>query len=164
MSLTWQRSADAASYNVYRGAVNVQNTTLNTYTDTGLTAATQYCYQIKTVNALGIESGTVFAGPVCGRTNAVTPSTPTGLTAAPAAVAPATYQVTLTWDDPAPAPNPAVYRIYRDGQFAIAAIGSVTTVVDTGLQSKKDYCYTISALEIGGTESAQSSPVCTATP
>lgn len=164
MSVTWQKSADAASYNVYRGGANVGNTTLNTFTDSGLAAATEYCYQIKTVNGLGIESGTVFAGPVCGRTNAVTPATPTGLEAAPEALPtnPVTYGIRLTWDDPAS--EPAVYRIYRDGQLALSAIGSVTTVVDAGVLGQTDYCYTISALEVGGSESAQSTPVCTATP
>ena len=53
------------------------------------------------------------------------------------------------------------YHIYRDGSY----LKSVTTLTasDAGLSSNTQYCYTVSAYDIAGNESGQSSQVCATT-
>ncbi len=51
ITLSWNPATDSggsgiAGYRVYRGGLNVGTTTTTSYTDTGLTAGTQYCYTI----------------------------------------------------------------------------------------------------------------------
>ena len=60
VSLTWNISAGATSYNLYRsvngGAYSQLNSspiTTTSYTDTGLTNGTQYCYEATAVNSSG---------------------------------------------------------------------------------------------------------------
>src|SRR6266436_2018015 len=60
VSLTWDISAGATSYNLYRsvngGAYSQLNSspiTTTSYTDTGLTNGTQYCYEATAVNSSG---------------------------------------------------------------------------------------------------------------
>jgi fibronectin type 3 domain-containing protein len=169
MAITWQKSATAASYNIYRdgGVLPITNVTTNTHNDTGLTAATQYCYQIKTVSALGVE--TAFTDTVCGTTNAVMPPTPTGLTATGGVLAagpPPTFKVDLAWNISAGA---VVYKLYRsggEGSVTLAVAAPAVTLSDQSdsLKTATAYCYAISALDSAGNESAQSAQVCTATP
>jgi len=51
ITLSWNPATDSggsgmAGYRIYRGGLNVGTTTTTSYTDTGLTAGTQYCYTI----------------------------------------------------------------------------------------------------------------------
>jgi hypothetical protein len=158
ISLTWQRTQTAASYNVYRDGALLKNVLVNTTEDKGLASSTRYCYEIKKVDTLGVE--TAFTkNAVCASTEAapsVPPPTPTNLVATPGAGP----QVTLTWNATAGA---ALYRIYRDGNLHIASIAS-PVIDDVTIISKTDYCYTITAVSVSGDESPKSSKVCTATP
>lgn len=162
MAITWQKSATAVSYDVYRDGAFLKNVTVNTTTDTGLTPSTQYCYRIEAVYAGGAAN---FAGPVCATTNPLPPPVPTGLTAAGGILdvgPPATYKVILTWNASAGA---AVYKIYRDGTLVMSVPLTATTATDTAVVGPlHGYCYTISAMDVSGNESAQSGQVCTATP
>jgi fibronectin type 3 domain-containing protein len=162
MWVSWQRSSTAASYNVYRNSVFLSNVTTNSLKDTGLTGGTQYCYQIKTVSSLGIESA--FTETVCGTTDPTLPPTPTGLTAAGEEIlpptSPKTYRVKLSWDNM----GAAVYRIYRDGGAAPLLSSTGTAANDTAVDAGTGYCYQISAVDGTGNESAKSTSVCTATP
>ena len=106
MALTWQKSATASYYRVYRNGINIANTTQNTYFDPGLASGTLYCYQIRTVDAAGTESS--FTGTVCNSTFVLPPS---GLTAT--AISPS--QIRLSWTALAGATG---YRIYRDSGIA----------------------------------------------
>src|SRR5258708_18373983 len=69
VSLAWNASSGAASYNLYRsvngGAYTLLNTspiTTTSYTDSGLTNGTPYCYEATAVNSSG-ESAK--SSPVC---------------------------------------------------------------------------------------------------
>ena len=153
MAITWQKSADAASYNVYRGGVFLKNVTTNTTTDDTVAAATQYCYQIRTVNALGLE--TSFTGTTCATTSAAALPAPTGLTVT--ALSPS--QIRVSWDNM----GLASYNIYRDA--ALVPLRSVvsTSITDTNLLANTNYCYAVSGLSVAGVESAKSGALCATT-
>src|SRR4030043_105457 len=46
INLTWNNDAEAEGYNVYRNNIFLNSTNYPRYTDTGLTAATGYSYQV----------------------------------------------------------------------------------------------------------------------
>jgi hypothetical protein len=49
IKLTWNATANATSYNIYRDDVLVKNTTETNYTDEGLEYNTEYCYTVTSV-------------------------------------------------------------------------------------------------------------------
>jgi fibronectin type 3 domain-containing protein len=154
MAITWQQSATAAKYNVYRGGVQVNagDVTLNTYTDTGLTGGTQYCYQIKTVSALGFES--VFTDTACATTSATTPAAPANLTV----TATSPSQMSLSWTATA---GMIGYKIYKGSAYLKSVTG--TSAADAGLTANTLYCYSVSGYNATGGESAKSSAACATT-
>ncbi|MGE5436616.1 MAG: fibronectin type III domain-containing protein [Syntrophothermus sp.] len=56
ITMDWTAATGATGYKVYRGASMVENTTSTTYTDTGLTTATEYSYTVKSYDAAGNKS------------------------------------------------------------------------------------------------------------
>ncbi|OQX53079.1 MAG: hypothetical protein B5M48_04035 [Candidatus Omnitrophica bacterium 4484_213] len=66
LDLSWNPVSDAVKYNIYRDGGYLNSTTATTYSDTGLTPATTYCYKVSAVDQAGNE------GPkserVCGTT------------------------------------------------------------------------------------------------
>jgi len=157
ISLNWDPSAYASSYNIYRDqndgapAILIQNITKTIYEDT-VTAGTTYCYEIKQVNSSGSESP---LSPVGNRVCAASqPTAPTGVTAT--ALSPT--QIQVSWGDA----GAAGYRIYKDG---IAVQDSVTrSIVSGSLSANTQYCYAVASLDSSGSESAKSSPsVCATT-
>ena len=58
MQISWNGVTNAASYNVYRNAnkTNAMPVTGVTFNDTGLSAATQYSWTVKAVDANNVES------------------------------------------------------------------------------------------------------------
>ena len=68
INLSWTKSAGASSYKVYRaGSLIASNVTATSYTDSGLNAETEYCYQVKAVSATE-ESD--FSNQACATTSA----------------------------------------------------------------------------------------------
>ena len=60
IDLSWNSSTDdigIAGYKIYRDGTLIGRSDIATYTDTGLAAATQYCYTIAAYDAAGNESG-----------------------------------------------------------------------------------------------------------
>jgi hypothetical protein len=170
ISLAWQKTLLAASYNVYRDGALLKNVLLNTTEDTGLASSTRYCYEIKKVDSSNVETSFTKA-PVCASTPAVAsappPATPTGLAATPG-VGP---QVALTWTHTPTVANPtvaALYNIYRGssvgGPLALELSAVASGVIDAGVAAKTGYCYAVTAVSVSGDESPKSSQACTATP
>ncbi len=59
IDLTWNASTDnvgVASYDIYVGGVNTYNSTTNSFTATGLSAATNYCFTVYAKDATGNTS------------------------------------------------------------------------------------------------------------
>ena len=84
------------------------------------------------------------------------PAPPTGVTATPGA-----GQITVAWTANGAA-DLAGYRVLRNGA-QIAALGKVTSYVDSGLLSTQSYTYTVRAVDATGNVSGNSAAV-TATP
>jgi fibronectin type 3 domain-containing protein len=153
--ITWQPFPGAASYNVYRSAVDTGTFPLagsvatDTLNDTGLAAGATYYYKISAINSSG-ESG------LSASFTAITiPSMPVGVNAA----AVSSSSIVITW--PA-VTGAASYNVYRSDvdTGTYAAIGSVATDTfsDTGLAAGATYYYKISGVNSSG-ESEQSAPV-----
>jgi Fibronectin type III domain len=92
-----------------------------------------------------------------GIADTTSPTVPTGLLVTAAN----SNSVFLEWT--ASTDNIAVtgYKIYRDGNYLKSS--ATTTAADTGLNASTQYCYTISAYDAAGNESAKNSPACAKT-
>ena len=153
--ISWTASPGASGYRVYRNSdpLPFRSVASTSTVDSGLTADTTYCYAVSSLNAAGESEK---SSPVCAMTPLAGPSTPTGLTATGSAGPPP--KVTLTWTTT----GAASYRIYRDGTL-IAPTFTGSQATDTTVAAQTWYCYTISAVDASGLESAQSKPECTLT-
>jgi len=80
-----------------------------------------------------------------------TPSVPTDVTA----IRSGGNQLGLFWTASTDENGVIGYRIYRDG--VLISFSPVVTFTDTGLNYETQYCYTVSALDVAGNESAKSS-------
>jgi chitodextrinase len=90
VSLSWTASTDnvaVTGYNVYRGTTLAGKATSTTFTDSGLTASTQYSYTVVAYDA---------AGNVSAASTAVTATTTTG-SGGSGPTCTATYSVTTDW-------------------------------------------------------------------
>jgi chitodextrinase len=165
ISLTWNASASTdadVGYNVYRGVELLDSVTSNSYSDTGLSPSTQYCYTVSAYDAgeNGAEGYESYpSDEVCQSTGPddEAPSTPTGLSA----TAVSSSQISLTWTASTDNVGVAGYRIYRDESFLKSV--TTTSTSDTGLNPSTQYCYAISAYDAAENESEQSNQSCDTT-
>ena len=154
ISLTWNAVQNATSYNVYNGeTVVVSGLTVTSYTVEGLTAGTEYCYNVTAVNEIGESEHSTEA---CATTLAVptAPAPPTNL------VATATGQTTisLTWNA---VQNATSYNVYN-GETVVVSGLTVTSYTVEGLTAGTQYCYKVTAVnEVG--ESEASTEACATT-
>ncbi len=118
------------------------------YTDSGLTNDTEYGYAVRSVRvdpravAGGVASEIVRATPI----ETARPAPPTNLVAVPTP-----DSVRLAWS-PSPAPNVALYAIYRaTGGGAFIRVGSAlannTTYVDRDVRPGASYRYAVTAID-----------------
>src|SRR5713101_5801564 len=163
VSLSWNSSAGATSYNVLRSTTNggpyttiVTGLTTTSYRDNGLTNGTTYYYVVQAVNSAGTSpsSNQVSATPTCS-----TPTAPTGLSATAG-----NAQVLLGWTASSGA---ASYNVKRSttngGPYTTIATGIATTnYTDTGLTNGNAYYYVVSAVnscgESGNSNQASATP------
>jgi Galactose oxidase-like, Early set domain/Fibronectin type III domain/Galactose oxidase, central domain len=140
-----ERSADGATFT----EIGVVTSSVTTYSDTLLSAATQYWYRVRAYNAAGPSA---FAGPTSATTMSglpsQPPSAPTGLVASRQSGG-----ITLTWTDTSN--NETRFSIERspDGQAfsEIASVNeNVSTYVDTGPGSSKFVFYRVRAFNQAG--------------
>jgi fibronectin type 3 domain-containing protein len=151
MALSWQKSATANRYRVYRNGIYLAETRLNTYFDTGLSNGTTYCYRITQVDALGNE--TSLTTTVC---NSTAMAAPTGLTA----TALSSTQIQVSWTASTGA---AGYYLYRDSAAAPIKTVAANSVVDSGLTANTSYCYAVASFNASGVQSPKSGQVCVTT-
>lgn len=161
VSLTWNASSGATSYNVKRATVSsgpyttIASPTSPSYVDTGLVNGTTYYYMVSAVNGSGqsADSGVVSATPV------PPPATPpTGLTATAG-----NAQVALSWTADSGATSFNVKRAtVSGGPYMTVTNVTTTSYTDTGLVNGTTYYYVVSGVNAGG-ESGNSTQV-SATP
>src|SRR5580693_6736938 len=159
IDLTWNPSAGATGYSIYRGtapggegATPVGTTTSDSFTDTGLTNGTGYYYTVTATNTGGASAKTAETNTVP-TAAVVTPPVPFGVV-----VTTASGQIHLQWTFEE---NATSYRIYRsttpggEGATPLATVTS-SSYTDSAVTSGVTYYYEITALT-GTTESARSS-------
>jgi subtilisin family serine protease len=156
VSLVWQVSAGASTYNVKRSTVSGAETTVasglttTTYTDTAVTTGVKYFYIVSATNAAGESpnSSEVTATPTAPAT--IAPAAPTGLAAT---TGPGLKKITLAWGAAVGATSYSVFRSTTSGgpYAVIASAVTSTTYTNTGLGSKQRYFYVVSATNTVGT-------------
>jgi len=161
ITLSWNASSGATSYNVLRGTTNggpysqiISGVTGTSHVDSGRTAGVTYYYVVQAVNGNGSSANSLQAsatGPVA----TCAPSTPTGLTATPGACG--TGSISLSWNASSGATS---YELYRNGIQIYS--GSGTTHPDTGLTAGNSYSYTVRATNGSGSSSQSGSVSATA--
>src|SRR6185369_15921478 len=136
VSLSWNSVTGAASYNVYRNGnkVNTSAVTATSFTDTGLSAGTNYSYTVASVDGsgnVGSQSGSVSATTT--GTHQGLPA-PTGLTVTTTT----DTTVSLSWN---PVTGAASYNVYRNGTKVNTSPLTSTSFTDTGLSASTTYPY-----------------------
>ena len=169
VTLTWDAVDGATEYNIYTPSsfsYNVYGVTETTYTFEGLTADTEYCFEISAVSATDESAAT----EACATTQAegeepeipVDPETPVGLAAPANVVATATSETTivLTWDAVEGATE---YNIYTPSSFDSNVLGvTETTYTFEGLTAGTKYCFEVSA--VSATDESAATEACATTP
>jgi chitodextrinase len=161
IALTWAASSDPesgiAGYLIYRGGSQIGQTAQTSFTNTGLSPATEYEYRVRAVNGDGLESA--LSSPAKATTlDATPPTVPQNLAANPVG----TERIDLSWTAAQdPETGVASYRVFRDG----SEVGTTTQTVyqDDGLTAATEYAYYVVAVNGGGLESQPSSTVSAST-
>ena len=156
INLSWTASTDnvgVTGYKVYRGGVQIGTSATNSYSDTGLTASTQYTYTVSAYDAAGnnsSQSTSASATTQASSSDTTPPSTPTNLSA----TAISSSAINLSWTASTDNVGVTGYKIYRGGvQIGTSATNSYS---DTGLTASTQYTYTVSAYDAAGNNSSQS--------
>jgi len=151
VSLSWNASSGATSYNVKRSTTNggpyttvATGVTATNFTNTQLVNGTTYFFVVSAVNSAG-ESGNsnqASATPL-----GTPPPAPTGLTASPG-----NAQVSLNWNASSGA---ASYNVKRSttsgGPYTTVATGvTSTSFTNTGLTNGTTYFFVVSAVNSAG--------------
>jgi chitodextrinase len=157
INLTWTASTDnvgVTGYKIYRGGTQVGTSATNSYSDTGLTASTQYTYTVSAYDAAGnnsAQSSSASATTQAASGDTTPPTVPTNLSAS----AISSSAINLTWTASTDNVGVTGYNIYRGG--SLIATSSLTSYFNTGLTASTQYTYTVSAYDAAGNNSAQSS-------
>jgi chitodextrinase len=155
INLSWTASTDnvgVTGYTVFRGGAQIGTSGTNSYSDTGLTASTQYIYTVNAFDAAGnksAQSTSASATTAAQTVDTQPPTVPQSLTASAVSSG-----INLSWT--ASTDNVAVtgYTIYRGGvQVGTSATNSYS---NSGLAASTQYTYTVSAFDAAGNQSAQS--------
>ncbi len=159
IDLTWNPSAGATSYSVYRGTAPgaeggtpVAATTSDSFTDAGLTDGTGYYYTVTASNTGGASAKSAEANTVP-TAAVIAPPVPFGVV-----ITPASGQIQLQWTFEEGATSYQVYRGTTPGGEGATPLATVTSssYTDSAVTSGVTYYYEITALT-AGTQSARSS-------
>jgi fibronectin type 3 domain-containing protein len=163
VSLVWDASSGATSYNVKRSTTSggpytaISSPTATSFIDTTVTNGTKYFYVVSAVNSAGesANSAEVNATPVA---PAQPPATPTGLAATSG-----NANVSLTWNASTGATSYNVKRSTTSGgPYATIASPTTASFADTTVTNGTTYFYVVSAMN-GAGQSGNSNQV-SATP
>ena len=154
IDLTWSASSDPetgiAAYRIYRDGSQVGQTNQLSFSDTGLSPATEYEYRVRAVNGQGLTSS--LSDPATATTlDATPPTVPQNLVATPLG----TERIDLAWSaSEDPETRVAEYRVFRDG----SEVGTTAQTVyqDDGLSPATEYEYFVVAVNGDGLESQPS--------
>ena len=163
--LTWDESAESASYNVYQGTDLIASDIVSTmYIVNGLEAETEYCFSVSAVNKLGesakSESACATTLEDSGNDPIEPEPDPEPTLATPVVKAEATSDTTilLTWDAVEGAMR---YNIYNGDETVKLAINATSYTI-TGLEADTQYCFNVVAVNRDG-KSDKSEDACATT-
>jgi fibronectin type 3 domain-containing protein len=154
VSLIWNGSSGASSYNVYRGtASNAESgtpiatgiTSVN-YTDATVANGTTYFYKVAAVNSAGTSA---LSNETSALPHVVAPPTPASLTASNGF-----GNIPLSWS---PSAGAATYNLYRstttngEGNTPYVSGLTGTTYTDTSVTAGTTYFYKVAAVNSAGT-------------
>lgn len=137
ITLTWEMTDRAESYDIEAGGAIIDSTAETAYTHAGLAADTEYTYRIRARNRGG-ESGWTAETTVS--TLPEKPGIPNNLTATAGA-----DEITVSWDG---AERAAEYDIEADGTIVAAITG--TSYIHQGLAPDTKHTYRVNARNAGG--------------
>jgi hypothetical protein len=153
INLSWNASTGATGYRVYRGVTLISSVAATSYSDTGLSPSTNYCYSVTAYNSAGESTQTSQACAVTLAPPVSPPSTPTGFVVTAAS----SSQINLSWNASTGATG---YKIYKGGSLLKSV--TTTSTSDTGLSPSTNYCYSVNAYNSAG-DSVQTSQQCVTT-
>ncbi|MGK5638666.1 glycoside hydrolase family 18 chitinase [Streptomyces sp. URMC 126] len=158
IGLKWAAATDAKGikeYDVYRGTSKVATVAKLAYTDTGLTADTEYSY---TVVARNLDGKTGPASPAATfRTTKGGSDQPPSAPGTPQATSITDTSVALKWAAATSDKGVKEYDVYR-GTSKVATVAKLA-YTDTGLQPGTDYTYTVVARDSAGQTGPASPPL-----
>ena len=159
VSLVWNASTSATSYNVKRSTTSggpyatIASPTTESFTDTTVTNGTKYYYVVSAVNSAG-ESANSAQASATPTAPIVPPATPMGLAATAG-----NAQVSLAWNASSGATSYNVKRSTTSGgPYATISSPNDTNFADTTVTNGTKYYYVVSAVNSAG-ESANSAEV-----
>jgi formylglycine-generating enzyme required for sulfatase activity len=161
INLTWMAATDntgVAGYYIYRNDVFLTSVTDISFSNTGLTGSTQYCYRVTAYDVAGNESDKSESVCVTTPQESVRPAPPQNVTA----TAVSTTQIKLTWTVVESSFSVAGYRVYRDGATSPVWSGTTAEFLDTGLTNLTNYCYQVLAYT-SNNSSVKSDQICATT-
>lgn len=157
VQLSWTASTDnvaVTGYKIYRGGTLYKTVTTTSYTDTAVTANTDYTYQISAIDAAGNESTKASTTPTPIHTPAATDTTaPTAPTSLHATVT-TSNTVSLAWTASTDNVGVKGYHVYRNG--TLIGDSTTTSYTDSNLTSSTTYTYTVKAFDASANLSAAS--------
>jgi hypothetical protein len=150
VQLTWNASAGATSYRVFRNGSLLTTVTTTSYDDTSPPSGT-FAYTVRALDGIGLESGdSNTATADLGAPDTTAPSVP----GKPVAGAVTASSVAMSWAASTDNVGVAGYRIYRDG--AAVATSPTPSYTDDGLSPSTTYKYKVAAFDAAGNQSAKS--------
>lgn len=147
INLSWAAPSYVGSgtvtYQLYRGATLIYNSTGTSFSDTGLTAGTSYSYSVYATNTWGQGSPSTTSATTLSTS---VPGTVSGFNAN----ATSESTVSLYWTAPSSNGGSAItgYSLYRNG--SLIASPTETTYSDSGLSFETFYTYTVYAVNAIG--------------
>jgi fibronectin type 3 domain-containing protein len=150
VSLAWSAPSSnggsaITSYKIYRSSSYLTSVGILSYTNTGLTNGTNYCYTVKAVNSVGdsVASSQACATPAA---SATVPSAPTL-----SATGGYTGYISLSWNTPNDGGSSITgYELFRGivgaAYTSYATLGTGTTYQDSNVTFYQEYYYLVRAI------------------
>ena len=154
VALSWAASNDnrgVTGYSVYRGGALVGTTTSLAYSDTGLSPATAYAYEVRAFDAAGNVSPAAAASATTGTADTQPPTAPSGL----AVTVSRGRKVNLSWLAATDNAGVVAYRVYRGG----TQVREVTGLTYRDSPGRGTFTYTVRAIDAAGNLGAASGAV-----
>lgn len=158
VDLSWNASSDnvgVTAYEVRRGGVVAGTTAGTNFSDTGLSANTEYTYTVSARDAAanGSPASAAIMVTTLAMADTQAPTTPGNLQG----TAVSGSRIDLTWSASTDNIGVTGYELRRNG--ALVATTASTGYSDTGLSQSTDYAYTVTARDGSDNLSAESSAI-----